>query len=48
MMEKIFLDFDTDGGNGQNIPGIEALFMLHNKIPHREIIMEQVYTYLNE
>ena len=47
-MEKIFLDFDTNGGNGQNVPGIEALFTLHNKMPHRETIMEQVYTYLND
>ena len=47
-MEKIFLDFDTNGGNGQNVPGIEAIFMLHNKIPHRNLIMEQVYTYLSD
>ena len=47
-MEKIFLDFDTNGGNGQNVAITEILFKLHNKIPHREIVMQQVCTYLNE
>jgi hypothetical protein len=47
-MEKIFLDFDTNGGNGQNMPIVEALNMLHNKIPHRMCVMEKIYEYLNE
>ena len=47
-MEKIFLDFDTNGGNGNNIPGLEMFDMLHNKAPHRTCIMEQVNKYLNE
>lgn len=47
-MEKIYLDFDTDGGNGQNIAGFELLFKLHSKIPHRTKVMKQIYNYLNE
>ena len=47
-MEKIYLDFDTDGGNGQNTVGVELLFKLHNKIPHRTKVMKQIYNYLNE
>jgi triacylglycerol esterase/lipase EstA (alpha/beta hydrolase family) len=47
-MEKIFINVDADGGNGNNIPGLEMLNMLHNKAPHRTCIIEQVNEYLNE
>ena len=45
-MEKIFVLVDSNGGNGNNIPGIEMLNMLHNKAPNRVCIMRQVYNYL--
>ncbi len=47
-MYKIFIDADTDGGNGGSIPGVEALFMLHGKIQHRVRVLQQVYQYLQE
>ncbi len=45
-MEKIFIDVDTNGGNGGGVIGWEVLFLLHNKIPHRKCVIEQVYLYL--
>ena len=45
-MEKIFIDVDTNGGNGDEVIGWEVLFLLHNKIPHRKCVIEQVYLYL--
>ena len=47
-MEKIFIDADTNGGNGDNIPIIEALFLLHNKAPHRIPILQKTYEYLED
>ena len=46
-MEKIFVDVDTDGGNGNQIPGLEVLNLLHNKIPHRMDVIKQILNYLN-
>ena len=46
-MEKIFIDVDTDGGNGNQIPGLEVLNLLHNKIPHRMDVIKQILNYLN-
>lgn len=48
LMEKIFVDVDTDGGNGNEIIGFEVLNLLHNKIPHRQKVIHQVLKYLNE
>ena len=47
-MEKILIDVDANGENGGNIPLLEMLNTLHNKVPHRTCIMEQVNKYLNE
>ncbi|MBQ8203391.1 MAG: Ig-like domain-containing protein [Clostridia bacterium] len=47
-MEKIFIDADTNGGNGDNIPIIEALFLLHNKAPHRMPILQKTHEYLED
>ena len=47
-MKKIFVDADTNGGNGDNIPIIEALFLLHNKAPHRILILQKTYEYLED
>ena len=47
-MYKIFIDVDTNGGNGNEIIGLEALNMLHGKIQHRPVVMQQVYQYLQE
>ena len=44
-IEKIFIDMED---NGWNLELIELANMLHNKIPHREAVMEQVYKYLCE
>ena len=46
-MEKIFIDVDTNGGNGNQIPGFEVLNLLHNKIPHRTDVINQILSYLN-
>ncbi len=47
-MKKIFVDADTNGGNGDNITIIEALFLLHNKAPHRIPILQKTYEYLED
>ncbi len=47
-MERIFIVADTNGGNGDNIPIIEALFLLHNKAPHRIPILQKTYEYLED
>ncbi len=47
-MEKIFIDVDTNGGNGNGIPGFEVLNLLHNKIPHRDDVTKQILYYLCE
>lgn len=47
-MERIFIDVDSNGGNGGNVPVIEMLNMLHVKIPHRTDIMSRVNSFLNE
>lgn len=47
-MEKIFIDVDTNGGNGNEIPGFEVLNLLHNKIPHRDDVIKQILIYLYE
>jgi hypothetical protein len=39
---------DTNGGNGNEIIGFEVLNLLHNKIPHRQKVIQQVLKYLNE
>ncbi len=45
-MEKIFIDVDADGNNGDGIIIFEVLNMLHNKIPHRKCVADQVCLYL--
>ena len=37
--ERIFVNIDSNGGNSYGSH-------LHSKMPHREVVMEQVYEYL--
>lgn len=39
--EEIFINIDSNGGNS-------LIDHLHGKMPHREIVMEKVFDYLNE
>ena len=49
-MEKIYIDFDTNGGNGavdiDNIILFEAVNSFHVKMQHRKDVMDQVCKYL--
>lgn len=52
-MEKIFIDADTNGGNGGGVFVWEAIMewlfgdaLLHSKIPHRIPVCEKVKEYL--
>ena len=45
-MERILIDFDTNGGNGGRVELVELIDIMHNKTPHREVVMEQVHMYL--
>ena len=54
-MERIFVDVDTNGGNGDEIFIWEALkdwaygnALLHNKIPHRIPVIQKVIEFLGE
>ncbi len=54
-MEKIFIDVDTDGGNGGETYIWEAIAewlfhnkLLHSKIPHRIKVMEKTIEFLEE
>ena len=54
-MEKIFVDVDTNGGNGGElfiwevtIPGDFGKNILHSKIPHRTKVCEKIIEYLEE
>lgn len=50
-MKKIYIDFDTNGGNGAmdiDIVGFEALNSFHVKIQHRNVVMNKVKEYLEE
>ncbi len=47
-MEKVFFVFDTNGGNGVNLPVAEMINHLHGKIPHREDAMQKAFEYLTE
>lgn len=38
-MEKILVDVDMNGGNG-------LISRLHNKIPHRESVIDNIINYL--
>ena len=38
---EIFIDIDTYGGNG-------PLSLFHNKMPHRQVVMNKVLNYLDE
>ena len=42
-MEEIFVCADTDGGNS-----LIEFSLLHNKIPHRESVIERIALYLNQ
>ena len=55
LMEKIFVDVDTDGGNGGGIFVWEAIMewllgdaLLHSKIPHRTRVAEKIVEFLGE
>lgn len=54
-MEKIFVDVDTDGGNGGGIFVLEAIMewllgdaLLHSKIPHRIPVIQKIIQFLGE
>ena len=54
-MEKIYIDVDTNGGNGDGAFIWEAvkewLFgdaLLHSKIPHRTPVLEKITEFLGE
>ncbi len=54
-MEKIFVDVDTNGGNGDEIfiweviiPGKFGKNILHSKIPHRTPVCNKVIEYLED
>ncbi len=54
-MEKIFVDVDTNGGNGGEIFVWEAIMewlfgdaLLHSKIPHRTPVIEKTIEFLGE
>ncbi len=52
-MEKIFIDVDTDGGNGGGVFLWEVINELgaeifHNKAPHRQPVCDKVIEYLED
>ncbi len=54
-MEKIFVDVDTNGGNGEETFIYEAILewflgniILHSKIPHRIPVIEKIIEFLGE
>ena len=52
-MEKIFIDVDTDGGNGGGVFILEVANGLgseifHNKAPHRIPVCDKVIQYLGD
>lgn len=54
-MEKIYIDVDTDGGNGGGVFIWEAIMewlfgdaLLHSKIPHRTPVIEKMIEFLGE
>ena len=54
-MEKIFVDVDTNGGNGGETFVWEAIkewlfgdVLLHSKIPHRIPVIEKIIQFLGE
>lgn len=51
-MKKIFVDIDTDGGNGGGIFIVEVLpdgsNILHSKVNHRQPVCDKVIEFLEE
>ncbi len=52
-MYKIFIDVDTDGGNGGGVFFWEVINELgteifHNKAPHRQPVCDKVIEYLED
>ncbi len=47
-MERIFVDIDSNGGNGVDLQLFEMINHLHGKIPHRKKVMEHIFKYLQE
>ncbi len=48
IMEKIYVNFDTNGGNGEAVAGIETLNHFHGKKQHRTEVISKVFEYLQD